>query len=624
MNFIVFSLLVQWAVATNIPIHTFSGIHYTTIDDMIIYESSLPLTYVFPIDNIRDNTPNNLNIRFPPCPTQQHKSCINNSQTFKPSQSPINNRNISPFNCLTHEFVAENTPACTIANNTIKLHQAINDLLQKFKPSEQNHSTSRQKRGIQIIGQIFDFCCDLVTHEKLHNTYLSQESAIDHLNRIQQIVHQDHKDLLQSSQIFHSTTTKIEETLQQAENEVQSLADHIEKHETSELQLTYHMLAASFNIHMQTYAALYQQYLNHINYFCDKKLIPSSLITEKTLKEDLSILETKIKPFNYQLAILQENIQLYYQNPLVSCIKFPNSTLFKIQIPIRKIQPTPQLLKVTPAPLLWQEQICQLSSENLFIINQTSGAEIINTLNCNPEKSKLCNIPRATSTRSMHSCAKGIIQGLSIHELKHICKFTCTSQTTEVIITQVTTTTFYLTNIQPQTYIVCENDHQNIKPVQGLLYVELPCKCQIRQGNEVLIKEKFPCDSRTTTIPTIKHLIPHLWISNLENDISIHTTKTFPIQTDLDLILNHKWNLTFPTMTIYDKLSEDVFKEVPKDSTWTKLMAFESHNYIIFIWLLFLTVLSLYTLYKTKIQTALNKHSKPETLVLSRLDLREN
>ena len=151
--------------------------------------------------------------------------------------------------------------------------------------------------------------------------------------------------------------------------------------------------------------------------------------------------------------------------------------------------------------------------------------------------------------------------------------------------------------------LICEkNDlNQNIPKISaGTLIVQVPCSCELHQGNEILITQLHPCDSKDEIKIDIINLIPVTWSK-------LKSIRLFPIESgvrhefkNLTEILNTNWTISNPTFKVTNlkKIEHVKLKNNEFDIfTDTKFLI-----YILAIWSLILSIIILILAYCVHIQ----------------------
>jgi len=109
----------------------------------------------------------------------------------------------------------KNTNYSKIINQTLDILVTINKNLRESDRKmldviNKNIFNSRSKRGIQFIGNLYHFCCNVATEKQLKNLYSNEEMLDQQINKFKNAIVSDHKDLtnLTTELNIYTTNTK--------------------------------------------------------------------------------------------------------------------------------------------------------------------------------------------------------------------------------------------------------------------------------------------------------------------------------------------------------------------------------------------------------------------------------
>lgn len=544
------------------PIRIFPGTHFIPIKPITIYDASLPLTYVFSMDQSNDSftfpTP------FPPC---------------------LFNRSTGSLELMR-------------AVQTLEGH-LVNQL-----EHQQGEGGHRKKREIEMIGDFLHWCCSTATDAELHVLTSNEETVNKHLNNLQLIEKLDHDDLVQSSHKLQDFTRNISTILTSVHSTLDTFR-HSLLSDSSNQEAVYNNLLSIF---IRLYAILnrhtYLSKLSEVSSYCRQNLLPPSIIPPSTLTPDLLNLNTKIIPMHHTLAIPLSDIHTYYSIPIVNCISSPTKTIFNVRVPIKQTNTSWSLYKFLPTPLAWKNQTCHLLDEKIILAKSgnlfrtLSGSQLDS---CDPKG--LCYLPRQLGASSLtQTCAELLFRVARLDTLMSHCDFTCFPKPSRTIVTTINPTSFVLTHPTKFLSLSCLNTTESTLPkipsdVLGALQLTLPCSCQLSENSTILISRSFPCTSQS--LPNIYHIIPSTW-SNLH---SLHMSPTTADHLDfygLNTILNPNWTLNTPSFQIQTHIAPESFDPVSLPVSWSDVTS-RSHILlllILFIWNLILSIAILYLFIK--------------------------
>ncbi len=568
---------------TETPIHIISGVHFKEIPTVIPYISSTQLLYKFPY-----HSKSSLNL---PTTTPVEPSCRNslkNPNSFCTNQQyldQIQNKINNIFN-----------------NNEANLNPQF-----KLNPN----SNSRPKRAIDFIGDALSWCCNTATMTNLQDLSKNEQQVDDKMNNLLDYVKDEHEDLTLTQSKIDNFTKNIDHVLQQLHNSLQKYELNLE----DDLNVTAKTIDLRFqqnNLQIMSYIYLAAHYstLNKVEQDCQHNFIPEDLLTMEILNSDLQKLQQKLLTSNLTIALPTSKLFQLYSLPISKCHFEQDNIILQVKIPLIPTNTSYNTFSYLPIPLKWETHICTLVEHHFIVIKSDSSTFIVETNNnpdCNIQTSNLCLIPRVNSISTTASkCAKYLINGTDISELKNHCEFHCYPAPEHPIITQLQINKFLVTNSLEKLHISCKNSPQltalpNI--TFGTVEVELPCHCQLLDEEQIFVSTITPCDSRDFDKPSIIHLVPLPW-TNLDH------LKINPFNTDRTEFLNitnyiiPTWNISVPTFSSPKLEKVALFDHIHLANTWSDIVDDRRIMlYILLVWCSFITILLLFSLYKIHILT---------------------
>lgn len=566
------------------PIHVVSGVHFKNIPTLLPYHSTTQLLYKFPYHTKSSFKLQNTSPQTPSC-----INSIQNQSTYCTNQfhlQELQNRINTIFN-----------------TNEINLDP-------KFKINAKNNMT-RYKRALDFIGNALSWCCNTATMTNLQDLSKNEDAVDDKLNNLLDYVKEEHMDLTIAEDRMKNFTNNIDQVLRQ-------LHDSIENYEIN-LQGDMNVTARTIdkkinqsNLQMLSYMylALHYSTLKNVEEDCQHNYIPEDLLAMHVLEADLQKLDSKLSPNNLSIAIPLSKIFQLYSLPISKCYFEQENIILQIKIPLIPANTSYAAYSYLPIPLKWENHICNLVDHNFIILKSSSSTFIIDSDNnpdCDHQTSNLCLIPRYTSTSSAaFKCAKYLINGTNISELKHHCEFHCDPAPSHPIITQLKINRFLITNYNKPITITC-NDSPSSKILPnisfGTIELELPCDCSVSDDYQTLISTIIPCDSRDFKSPSIFHLVPLPW-TNLDH------LKIDPMNNDktefrnITTYLLPKWNLSVPTFKTSKLEKVGLFDHIHLSNTWSDIIDDRRIMlYVLLAWSLILTLILIFSLYKIHILT---------------------
>lgn len=616
------------ATHANAKIQLFTGFTITNLSNIYLYDASIPLIYTLPfgafhnfedIPDFHKQIPcpfpdNNLNTNINPTSDQNPKF----GKTFIPLRlvrDSINMRTASPTIPV----------ACTAYNQINDVFNATITILRAGIDSTSSHDDLRQKRALDFIGDFLKFCCGAATQNELSSMYRNEKFLTTSYNDIRKLVHHDHDDLITSTRVINEMSKDVESVLTDAESQIQHLAEEVQLTENLETQKLLGLLHLAARQARHTYFNTYYTHMTAVKASCEAHCLPSELISKTLLKNDLQTLFQKLAKHDKILAIPLRHLHLYYSQPITTCVFSETSIIITIQVPLQSKEAHFNLFKITTVPLLWEDTVCTLPSPPSYLARSPNFVQSIPASDtCDLHRHKICYLPRFQQHSGLHAkCAQSIINSTPLEEIIKHCNFQCHTRSTETYITEVTPSRYYITNVQPQTHLVCSTQTTQLpSQTPGALDIQIPCDCElIHEGNK-LIRKTTPCDSRFPNTPTYTHLIPTPWTNVTLLNNSDPNTSYFPFTANLQSIINHKWNLSFPHAKIPDNFQSTNFQEGTLPKTWTEIINADSFSkWIVYTSIVILFLAQCYIAYKIKIlYVKLSQLTRRETFQLRQID----
>jgi len=339
---------------------------------------------------------------------------------------------------------------------------------------------------------------------------------------------------------------------------------------------------------------------------CHARLLSEELVPKQNLSTNLNNLSKKAALKNLKLAIPSEKLDLYYRLTISQCKIFTNNTLLvKINIPLIQITTEGDLYKTMQTPLTWHDKICTLHLEENIIFKTKYYTKVIKETDCNSDSYPLCKVPRTTLiSNKLQLCLHLILNSETIEMLQKHCHFICEQKTEYPIITELLPNRYLLANVHQDIQLICDGTEETkiIKPITtGSLEATIPCNCELKQSDNILLTKIKPCHVTDPLKPYIINLIPASWTK-------LRTLKLFPLQTqikhefdNLSEIIDNNWNITIPTFQVskLNKIEKLKLTKTEFDLFGDTKLLF----YILLAWSTVLTIVTIFILYCLKIHS---------------------
>lgn len=587
-HFIMFVLTTQLSkTEEKFTITVSSGAFFEEVHEAIMYEKSIPLIYTQDINNdYYENLEQTWNIQ---------KYCDKKNNNY-----------------------------CDIMNQSLKLLKLINNNIRENEADMTNtyeKETSRAKRGIQILGNMVHFCCNVATEKQLKNLYTNEEMLNNQINKFKDVLASDHLDLqnITSELNKYTKNTKINiDTVKQAfqifvkeersndmiekfthGNEIQGLQEIIFNLLTIILKFTNYERDSNTHLH------------------CKLQKIPQRIVLPAIFYKDIKKLSNILEKDGFKLVIPLDNLSAYYNLPITECQFSKTQILIKIKIPIIEKLAKWKLYQYVPAHFKFKESVCLIFSEKTYIATNTQNNEHrmvsgIGLQHCDPPVTDLCYIPRFSADITMSpKCVEAIFKNKPLEKINQFCYFQCVKQQDEesLIIKQTGISTFTLTNPQPTLQIkqyktnnttIVENLDINYDH-PGLIKLTLPCNYElIKNYSEIIIPKMYPCETNNINVLKLQRVIPISWTNIRSLKINHQEEQERTYFTNLTEILNEKWTEEIPNFHVSKQIknpekyfNELILKKIPQP------FIDEFIGDIIYLsWLTILTLITIFMIYK--------------------------
>lgn len=181
-------LIIASAIAEEkISITISSGAFFNEVPEVIVYEKSIPLIYTQKTIIEEENNVDNLLEVENYCEKKKNSYCY----IVQQSLILLKTLNIN---------INEN-------KNLEKLAEIVGDSKKKNK-----------KRGIQFIGDFYNFCCDIATEKQIKNFYTNEDKLKQQADKLRDVFVSDHKDLNQITSQLNNYTAATSNKLENLKN----------------------------------------------------------------------------------------------------------------------------------------------------------------------------------------------------------------------------------------------------------------------------------------------------------------------------------------------------------------------------------------------------------------------
>jgi hypothetical protein len=445
----------------------------------------------------------------------------------------------------------------------------------KFEWHTTTDKLNRLPRGLEFLGSIFSWCCDLTTHAELPPT---GQKVRDNLRKLNSQITAGFLQISTNNQHITEFAGKIKNYIENTTSHFKSILAGMTTYHDSTV-MKHILLIYNFILRIQGHElnSANVSNLKNLHSACTQKQLDPSVIPHNKLRMALEILEKDAVTQGFTLAIPLNNIDIYYHSELAFCEKSENEVTVHAKIPLRSLHISWEIFELTPIKFAFKETTCELTIERKIAVgisNSTDRTRFYHGVQQNPKNSLAVisdfPLPPATS-----NCANAILSPFTTLEtLKKVCTFNCRSES-ELAIVRIDERRYMITNARnltttcesPQGSIHTQTGDPSIK--EGAVLIDLPCNCTLREKGVTIINKKFPCLLESHKLAHL-HIIPHQW-THLPNSIFVAQFTNIPNLTNL---LNENWETGMPHLHALEDPKVDSFD-------WSLLQVFSSFGSLV-------------------------------------------
>lgn len=226
---------------------------------------------------------------------------------------------------------------CSLNKKSREIINKLNDYLENKITSYQvdiSEEEMREKRGIQILGDFYNWCCNLITKEEIFPLYDNQERMNRNYKELRGALIDSHADLFNISTKLNNFTREINEGFKNIHETFNIFLSDTLRHENNALDSllkTQELTVNTLNV-LQKHILIdhFRDVLEH----CKNHKIPAILLSPQILGEDLKELDKKLFNEKLTLAIPHSNIMAYFTHPLATCHLSQDEILINVKIPL--------------------------------------------------------------------------------------------------------------------------------------------------------------------------------------------------------------------------------------------------------------------------------------------------
>ena len=215
----------------------------------------------------------------------------------------------------------KNSSLCAIEKNIKLLTEALSNQIKIQKLDFLENSPQvfrRDKRGFLWIGNIFHYCCELITTK----LYAKQASNIkdlnSHLNRVLDLTRETSNNTFLLKKHYDEFTNQVKHVTDAIAKNLINLQEQLNNKNASP------DTAAYFHGNMQNlWQAIMQTYkfsnLRNVKAHCNVKKLSKSILPVDYLRKDLQILQERLREQNHDIEVnLDTELESIYDLPLTT------------------------------------------------------------------------------------------------------------------------------------------------------------------------------------------------------------------------------------------------------------------------------------------------------------------
>jgi len=507
-----------------------TGVFWSKIDKVVMYESSIPLKY-----------------------QSEFKTLGTSQRGGHVPRHVLCGNEVRNSNCQASKYLVE-------LNENYQEHFMLwKDSINSSTIIGQ-HQQHKKKRSLDFVGEALDWCCGVIGEHRAEQLFENEDNLKKSVDQLVVATQGDHEELTSLIRAIHNYDLQMGSTLKQ-NSEAVSHALHsfdllkriVSETENSMLTINDYIFQEIIRQAIDKLELLYTLSQIQILNQCRNNKIPLQIIQPSRLKSDLNKLNQVLRRQGKQLVISPEEISKYFLLNIAHCKVSNNKIRINVQVPIHTINHNWELFRLLNVPFAWHEKTCIFSEKEIYAAKSQNKTIIIsgtNIQNCNYQKDHLCLIPRVSTLDIENpACFAKLTQGATVADLITSCAVSCYA-TNKTLVQQLSIEKFLITHSPRKLLLQCKNNSREIQvtstPTLGAVELHIPCFCSVSTRGTLLISSIFPCDANSIPSITIKHLLPVIWtkFQTLHLDaFSSHTSLHF---NNLSECVNNEWHIDIP------------------------------------------------------------------------------
>ncbi|XP_063234972.1 uncharacterized protein LOC134537928 [Bacillus rossius redtenbacheri] len=545
----ILSMFAVSVISNNMPsFRTHAGVYWLEKKGVITYEESIPLLYKIPFSPSSDSKV---------IEEWENKTC---SMTQK--------------------------HLCSNAQVLKTFAQRLENSFKTDNRFEFLDPTSRERRGIQFLGDIGTWCCNILTEKHLHSLLMNDKVLNENFKNI-------YSDVATTNTRINEVTSQLLQMADQTKHIVHYLSDTINNVTTT---LNNHnvvlnevntlteigQLSMSYFLHFM-HNILREQEIHNIHSHCKAQHLPISLIKPVQLKSDLKKLHKALNLMNMTLSLTSQDVLHYYSLPITECTMSDKQIIIRLHVPVIHANTQWKLFELIPIPFSYMNVSCYLHTNKMLVALDINTQNLKIIPSSSEHDHNIYKIPKEVTTTPIARCIQAGITLSNYSQLMTVCKFSCYEKTS-VVITHISPHFYIISNHETDLTIQCHNASLNrvIKNTEiGSTELQLPCGCEVKELNNVLITPTYLCDINSPNQTFYQNVIPIQWIDDALYAVDQLTLSTGIHFSNITHVLNPQWHLKYLSNVSNQHLH--TLTPLPTEETSQVLAIFNTSTYSISI-----------------------------------------
>jgi hypothetical protein len=413
----------------------------------------------------------------------------------------------------------------------------VNSLLYNYNNNIYDDQTpkplTRQKRGAgKWIGETLSGCCNVLVKSDMVKMKQEADAITLYLETVKDNFDMQYQHLLDVHSDVKNIYAQYSETILTVRNDMLAIFDEVSQntHNIESIsEILHHYSKLIGRIGSKSLVIGYEVLMSQ----CHHNMLTESMVPKSELAKQIFKLVHKmnnVSDTRFQLLFPIDDIDSYYQHPLLNCFIAEDTVTIKVGIPFKYKEQDWKVQRLHVLPFQQGKNVvCSYTDLPSFIMIDNKNQQLrhidpISYPSCtNMETRSLCFIPQYPKLFDKRTqCLKNLIFKPTENNLIDSCSYECQNMTSPVIY-QLQPNRYIISNIDNVT-LKCYDKTSDMPPLSsihhlqdsGSLEVILNCECELTsfQGH-TLIYPPFPCPSFIDN-PEVTQIVPHTFLNSTD------------------------------------------------------------------------------------------------------------